>query len=299
MARIRPRTRKTTKKTAKRARPTKRSSSRKVQLVVGEHVRIVPLHYPKPVYSAGDLSAQQPAADGDLYDGKPHLAPASGQLTYRGGPLLQQVQVYSVYWGASWQSSASAPALAGKIDQFFRDILVSSLMDQLAEYNVNGQSIGHGQYLGSSVRTDAAPVGSVTDSTIRAQLLNWINSNAVPKQTANSLYFVFLEPGITSVMGGSKSCQNFCGYHDAAGSVFYAVMPYPLCAGCLGGQAAFDALTGTISHELSEAITDPIPGNGWYDDKNGEIGDICAWNFKKIGLYTVQTEWSNAKGRCA
>jgi hypothetical protein len=83
------------------------------------------------------------------------------------------------------------------------------------------------------------------------------------------------------------------------GSIYYAVMPYPLCAGCLGGQAAFDALTGTISHELSEAITDPIPGNGWYDDKNGEIGDICAWTFKKVGSYTVQLEWSNAKGRCA
>src|ERR1700674_3663810 len=126
MARIRPGTRKSTKKTVKRVRPTKRGASKKVQLVAGEHVRIVPLHYPKPVYSAADLSAQQPMADGDLYDGKPHLAAASGQLTYRGGPLLQQVQVYSVYWGASWQSSASAPPLVGKIDQFFRDILVGS-----------------------------------------------------------------------------------------------------------------------------------------------------------------------------
>jgi len=55
---------------------------------------------------------------------------------------------------------------------------------------------------------------------------------------------------------------------------FTAVMPYPGCAGCLGGAAAFDALTSTTSHELCEAITDPIPGQGWYDDNNGEIGDI-------------------------
>src|SRR5207302_9519594 len=33
----------------------------------------------------------------------------------------------------------------------------------------------------------------------------------------------------------------------------------------------------TTSHELCEAITDPVPGEGWYDDTNGEIGDICAW----------------------
>ena len=47
------------------------------------------------------------------------------------------------------------------------------------------------------------------------------------------------------------------------------------------------------SHELCEVITDAIPGQGWYDDANGEIGDICAWKTKKVGNYTVQLEWSN------
>src|SRR6185312_10360249 len=46
--------------------------------------------------------------------------------------------------------------------------------------------------------------------------------------------------------------------------------------GCAGGLALLDALTSTSSHELCEAITDPVPGDGWYDDQNGEIGDICA-----------------------
>src|SRR6266478_7135785 len=53
--------------------------------------------------------------------------------------------------------------------------------------------------------------------------------------------------------------------------------PYPTCAGCLGGMAAFDALTATSSHESCEAVTDPVPGSEWYDQVNGEIGDICAW----------------------
>src|SRR3954453_12840430 len=99
-------------------------------------------------------------------------------------------------------------------------------------------------------------------------------------------------------MGGAKSCSSYCGYHDAVGKVYYAVMPYPNCAGCLGGMAALDALTGTSSHELCEAITDPVPGSGWYDNLNGEIGDICAWRFKKTAGYTVQLEWSNAKSQC-
>ena len=113
------------------------------------------------------------------------------------------------------------------------------------------------------------------------------------------LYFVYLDPGIVSIMGGGKSCQSYCGYHSNAGSTYYAVMPYPTCSGCLGGMNAQDALTGTSSHELCEAITDPVPGTGWYDDVNGEIGDICAWNFRKISGHTVQLEWSNAKRKCA
>jgi hypothetical protein len=41
-----------------------------------------------------------------------------------------------------------------------------------------------------------------------------------------------------------------------------------------------------------------VPGTGWYEDTNGEIGDICAWNFKTVAGYTVQLEWSNQQGKC-
>ena len=75
-------------------------------------------------------------------------------------------------------------------------------------------------------------------------------------------------------------------------------MPYPGCAGCAGGLALLDALTTTTSHELCEAITDPVPGAGWYDEANGEIGDICAWQTRRLGAYSVQLEWSNAQQAC-
>src|SRR6266702_2173929 len=59
-----------------------------------------------------------------------------------------------------------------------------------------------------------------------------------------------------------------------------------------------DALTSVCSHELAEAITDPVPGQGWYDDTSGEIGDICAWQNKKLGAYEVQLLWSNRAKAC-
>jgi hypothetical protein len=85
-----------------------------------------------------------------------------------------------------------------------------------------------------------------------------------------------------------------------SGKIFYAVMPYAGCQGCVGGMVTLDALTATSSHELCEAITDPIPGTGWYNNYHGEIGDYCAWQMKpaRIGGYMVQKEWSNSANGC-
>jgi hypothetical protein len=236
--------------------------------------------------------------EGDLFDGKPRVAPPSAKLTYRNGPLLTAVKVYTIFWGKQWASASSAQPLIASLNQFFQDILVSSLMDQLKEYSVPGKAIGHGSFIGSKTISVAAPSGSVADSQVAARLKKWIKAGTVPKSTANTLYFIYLDPGVVSIMGGGKSCQSYCGYHNHTGAVYYALMPYPTCTGCLGGLALLDALTGTSSHELCEAITDPVPGSGWYDDTNGEIGDICAWNFKKIGTHNVQLEWSNQAGKC-
>lgn len=262
-----------------------------------EYVRVVPLHHPKPYVALENLGKKSESEDGDLFDGKPHPAPANAHLTYRGGVLLQNVKVHTVFWGKKWSSGNGATMLT-KLNDFFKAILHSPLIAQLAEYSVPDYKIGPGKLIGTTTITDHAPTTHVTDSTIQRHLKAWIKNGVLPKNDANTLYFVYLDPGVVSVMGGSKSCQSYCGYHNNVGAIYYALMPYPLCDGCLGGMSAFDALTGTSSHELCEAITDPVPGSGWYDDANGEIGDICAWNFKKVEGYNVQLEWSNEKGRC-
>ena len=166
-------------------------------------------------------------------------------------------------------------------------------------YNTAAITIGHGRRTGSMTLTTNSPGASITDAAVRAFLKQQRAAAKVPKPTANTLYFMYLPPGVRVVMGGASSCQAFCGYHNSIGSgMFYAVMPYPSCTGCAGGLAPFDALTSPSSHELCEAMTDPIPGQGWYDDANGEIGDICAWQTKKVGAYTVQSEWSNKANTC-
>lgn len=225
-------------------------------------------------------------------------APVSApQLTYRGGPLMPAVEVFVIFWGTAWQGPQAA--LVQELNQFFDFILTSQLLDQLGEYSVPGMSIGQGSRTGSVILSTDSP-STVADADIQTLIQQEIsNDSAVPQPTANSLYFVFLPPGVTITLDGATSCSNFCGYHsDIDNQIFYAVMPYPDCAGCTGAISVADALTSTSSHELCEAITDPVPGQGWYDDQNGEIGDICAWRTKQLGAYTVQLEWSNRTGQC-
>jgi hypothetical protein len=240
-------------------------------------IRIVPLHVPKEAVS--------PAAP--------------PKLTYRGGPLLTNVEVVTLFWGAAWQKSP-AQDLVAPVNAFFDFILTSSLMDQLGEYSTGAYKIGQGKRIATFTITQPAVAQSLTDAAIRNMLQQQIaGATTFPQPNANRLYFNYFPPGVTIIEGGSRSCQSFCGYHDTMdGKLFYGVMPYPSCAGCTGGLTEFDALTSTSSHELCEAITDPIPGQGWYDDANGEIGDICAWKNKKLGGYAVQLEWSNQANAC-
>ncbi|MDQ6830066.1 MAG: hypothetical protein M3081_14510 [Gemmatimonadota bacterium] len=225
-------------------------------------------------------------------------------LTYRGGPLLTAVDVAAIFWGGTWSTNAAQKKLTTQISDFFTYVVTSPLIDQLSEYNVPNYRIAHGAYRGAVVVSTPVPGATVTDTAIRRFLLQQISGNPqVAKPTPNRLYFVYLPPGTSVVQGGTRSCQAFCGYHDAIpdpthGEIFYAVMPYPGCAGCRGTLSLIDALTSTSSHELCEAITDPIPGQSWYDDHNGEIGDICAWKTRSIGGHVVQLEWSNAAKKC-
>jgi hypothetical protein len=243
-------------------------------------IRVVPLHGP----------AELAALVGDA----PAAAPT--QLTYRGGPLLTAVEVFTIFWGEAWQSNAP---LVNDVNAFFSDILTSELIDQLGEYSVPAYAIGHGSLAGTLTVASPAPAAATSDAAIQEFLQGQIASGAVPQAAANVLYFVYLPAGVTVSQGGARSCQAFCGYHsDIGGTSFYAVMPYPGCAGCIGNMETLDALTQTSSHELCEAITDPVPGSGWYDDVHGEIGDICAWRAKTVAGHVVQLEWSNAAAAC-
>src|SRR5258708_4037924 len=84
----------------------------------GDAIRVVPLDVPSTVHEpTAETLAAGPTTP-------PHL-------TYRNGPLLSNVEVFTVFWGAAWNTTQQP--LASQINQFFDFILTSPLIDQLAE----------------------------------------------------------------------------------------------------------------------------------------------------------------------
>src|SRR5690348_12376126 len=93
------------------------------------------------------------------------LAPvATARLTYRGGPLLSSAQVFLFFWGDMWPQEPQA-TLMKTVSDFFDYVLTSPLMDQLAEYDVQGYTIGHGARTGA-IAVTTAPPASVADADV-------------------------------------------------------------------------------------------------------------------------------------
>jgi hypothetical protein len=145
----------------------------------------------------------------------------------------------------------------------------------------------------------------VTDAQIEQFIADNITSGTLPVPNSQTLYATYWPDGITIQFDSqNSSCQQFCGYHNSFNlsngtPVRYAVLPYPSCAGCLGGMTAINALTTVTTHEIRESMTDAgADGSGWYDQANGEADDICAWKERVDAGYTVQLEWSNKRNAC-
>jgi hypothetical protein len=262
-----------------------------------EFIRIAPLHHPKTKVNLAELGLS--SEDTELLETQLPKAPPPPKLIYHHGPLITNVKVYTIFWGKNWKATPAFVKLEKSINQFFKDILISPLIDQLAEYDTPVYKLKHGSLIGSKVITANAPGSVITDATIQSQIKSWLTAHTIPAWDKNTLYFIYMDKGVSVQMGGGASCTAFCGYHNhIAKKDYYAVMPFPGCAGCLGGLGVLNAITGTSSHELCEAITDAVPGTGWYDSVHGEIGDICAWTFKTVAGHNVQKEWSNSMNAC-
>jgi hypothetical protein len=253
-------------------------------------------------------------------------------VTPHGGPIIPNVQVEAIFYGSAWTNSsdpnyAQLSVLSADIQRYLSTITGSSYLDGLAEYYMmsgSGQCVdpGRGQLAATDfVFANIDPANPVVDeNTIRALLPGEVDQGHLDAPNGNTLYMLFLPPNVT--LHADWDTANHDAFHDAfrdyAGRTYYfAPIANPTGnyvtnnESWTQGLTPFQALTEIASHEMVEAITDPIPpdpsgfqtgSQGWYDGQSparpGEIGDIAAYQLpglqqaSRLNGYVVQKYWS-------
>ncbi|MGE5185331.1 MAG: pre-peptidase C-terminal domain-containing protein [Acidobacteriota bacterium] len=255
----------------------------------------------------------------------PLTAPSGAHLTYYGGKVIQNVKVVEVLYGSGTYIPQLTSTTGTTMASFYTQGVTSGVWDWLTEYNSSSpaQTIGRGTFGGSKQITPASSRDGTTisDANIQAELAAQIQANNLIAPTDNVIYMIHFPKGknITDP-SGSGSCVSggFCAYHGTmkigSQNVYYGVLPDMTggCAtGCGSSPSTFNNQTSVASHELIEAVTDAEvglattlgPPLAWYDNTNGEIGDICnGQQGTFVGgdgvTYTIQQEFSNQASDC-
>ena len=241
-------------------------------------------------------------------------APTGAHLTYYGGNLVNHATYTNVFWGGYWSTNSTGQTERTYLDNFMKTVgPAPEFASVLTQYAQASQPISTGVYQGDAQIT-TEPGATIDDSAIKTTLQSWIDAGLVPAPSLDQVYVLNFPPGTSITMGTDASCAQFCGFHGTAktssgtgGLIRYIVSPYPSCTGCQFESTVMNSSTVVLSHEMSELITDPDvglattigPPLGWYDQTNGEIGDICAGdpNATLLG-FRIQSEWSNADKGC-
>src|SRR5579864_4440631 len=216
---------------------------------------------------------------------------AGSHVTYFGGPVISNLHVVEVLYGASagylpGVGSINPPSIAS----FSTGLAASPVFDMLNEYSTAGvtpadgkpgtsQTIGHGFFDGLfTITPSAANNGSsITDAQIQNELTAQVNAGNLPAPlfdaigNSNTVYVIFFPPGTTIHLGTLTGCVRggFCGYHNSTAGLggkdlLYSVLPDMQppsgCAVGCGGSGQLDSVTNVLTHELAEAVTDPDVG---------------------------------------
>jgi hypothetical protein len=227
------------------------------------------------------------------------------------------VTVTPIYWAPSGFSFPTG--YASIVNRYVTDIAADSgktantyaILPEYYQQTGTAQSKQNIKYqiaAGTAINdTTAYPTGGCTaepgatvcisQAQVEAELKSVISTNSLTADI-NHFYVMLFPAGVDQLFGSSHAVGGFCGIHGAtqtsAGApVIYADEPY-VVAGCTSGQypnnnPGADTQVDTLSHEITEAMTDPGPfrtfSNGnfrvsaWYDSSGNEIGDECNGNY--------------------
>ena len=243
----------------------------------------------------------------------------SGKLIDHGGLEMGNAGFIAIYWNSSVANSnktslgyATIKAeLTAFVNNFPNNTNYSgSTTDDyeiIQQYGSTTPIANTLRNVGVFVDTQATK-SAISDASIRSYLAGLFNLGRV-LPSRDTIFGVYLPPGMKVTLQGGSSCSSFCGYHGSFNyggmAIKYAAFPFLDCPACkLSTLSVADMLTIVTSHEIREAVTDP-GDNGkyaWYDAAGYEADDKCAWhNLYQMtrGGFWVQPEYSNGGTRTA
>jgi serine protease len=237
------------------------------------------------------------------------VKPESSNVNYNGGPLLQDPNIYAIYWGP--KKNFPAEMVTG-MDDFFGAYGSTSYTDIMTQYLGANPAPSFNPDTNTWHDTSQPPAqGSVVNIGHEAcKFINRLGGGPDP----DGIYVV-----LTSNFPNQK---KYCAWHswwacESAPDTDFAIAYLPDLRGVSGCQvapvlpgvtnpygSAVRADANVAAHELSESITDPFPDSGWIDSSGNEIADKCDFQFSSpVELndgYTwqIQELWSNNDGGC-
>lgn len=254
--------------------------------------------------------AKSPTKVGKTSHGFASVSPTSAYtppFTKRGSqPVVEHgVRTVLVKWG-SWSTDTTGTPAA--VQTFLTSVGGSSYQNILNQYDdKTGTTVGTSStYLGTYTDTSQPTGIDINNDAVALAEVNKAAAAMGVTADANTQFVLLLGSNATFASGNN----GYCAYHGhgTSGQVFDIIPNLgtrKFSRGCLGYGSGVqkDAETTTLSHEYSEAATDPLVGDsvayGWTDATGYEIGDFC--NYAGIpgpGGVKVQYEWSNADNAC-
>ncbi|MBV9158406.1 MAG: hypothetical protein JO097_19240 [Acidobacteriaceae bacterium] len=270
-----------------------------------------------------------------VWHGKPVNESCPGDsrcLIYHGGPVLFNTGSINVFINPDNNevggfpntcSSGSCPPAqwgfpGGFIGRYSGDAEMGHILDQYVQppgcctRNDRYPYLGYITMIDNTIKADGTKANAASDATATAELKT--AETAVGLVGSRYEYHLFYRQNqafCSNQVGGCYLVNPFafCAFHGdqtiGVNDTIYSIEPWQKIGGCEApSQKLQDDTSSTLSHELTESLTDPHL-DAWFSAGGEEIGDLCRNSYSTISMtpgpitYNIQQEWINSKGACA
>jgi len=210
-------------------------------------------------------------------------------INYHDGPVMERTHNVYFIWYGNWSGH---PALT-ILPQFIRDLSASSYMNIHNTYFDNSRRVTNNVTMGAQAFDSYSQGLSLSTSAVSAVVSRALSNGSLPID-ANGIYYVLTSADVNQFNGTKSFCADYCGWHSN-GSISGADIKFSFVGnldrcgfGCEpqspspNGSVAADSMANTMAHELSETLTDPDVGSGWFRGAitdNEEDGDLCNFTY--------------------